>query len=55
MMELNKYDLAEWVADMIINSDNEFCNHCMFISDLQCPACWDKQKVIKELIKKYNL
>jgi hypothetical protein len=54
-MQLNKYDLILWVADMIIRSDNSFCKHCMFYSDLHCPNCWDRQKLVNELLKKYNL
>ena len=56
-MELNKYDLAEWVAEIFYENrfNNEFCGHCMFRNDLQCIDCHNKNKVIKELIKKYNL
>lgn len=55
MMELNKYDLILWVADMIIKSGDEFCEYCMFKNDLQCPDCHNKQKLVNELLKKYNL
>ena len=55
-MELNKYDLAEWVAELISStSDDEICDYCMFLRDDKCVDCHNKNKVIKELIKKYNL
>ncbi len=56
-MESNKYDLLEWVADMLYKNrfSDEFCEHCMFLRDGKCVDCHNKQKLIKELIKKYNL
>jgi hypothetical protein len=57
-MELNKYDLAEWVADLFYENrfNDDFCKHCMFlIDDDDCVDCHNKQKVMNELIKKYNL
>lgn len=50
----NKYDLVEWVADMICKY-HVLCKHCMFLRDDKCVDCHNKNKVIKELIKKYNL
>ena len=64
MMQKNKYDLVEWVADTIIRSGDELCRHCMFEgcnknnSTAKCynlPVCYSKDLLIKELIKKYNL
>lgn len=55
MMELNKYDLVEWVVELIIRSDYHLCKHCMFLCHDHCPNCWEKDLLIKELIKKYNL
>lgn len=57
-MELNKYDLVLWVADLIFEHfyDYEFCNCCcLFHNDKKCPECHNKQKLINELLKKYNL
>lgn len=55
-MELNKYDLAEWVAELISStSDDEICEDCMFKCGNVCVDCHNKQKVMNELIKKYNL
>jgi hypothetical protein len=54
-MELNKYDLAEWVAELISTSDSTICDHCMFKCENVCAECHNKNKLIKELIKKYNL
>jgi hypothetical protein len=53
MMELNKYDLVEWVADMICKY-HVLCRHCMF----KChnyPECYNRENLINELLKKYNL
>jgi hypothetical protein len=64
MMELNKYDLVEWVADMILRHDYIICQHCIFecnknkkkLKDFNMPVCYyNKNRLIKELIKKYNL
>jgi len=57
MMELNKYDLILWVADLFYRNrfNDEFCKHCMFRNDLQCIDCHNRQKVVNELLKKYNL
>lgn len=57
-MEKNKYDLVEWVADMIINSglkmcEYDMCKHCMFKNE--CSICNDKETLIEKLLKKYNL
>lgn len=57
-MELNKYDLVLWVADLIIDHfyDYEFCNRCcLFHDDPKCPECHNKQKLVNALLKKYNL
>lgn len=55
-MKLNKYDLAEWVAELISStSDDEICKYCMFECDDVCANCHNKQKVMNELIRKYNL
>lgn len=56
-MKLNKYDLAEWIAELISSTSNdEICEHCMFGCDnVLCVDCHNKQKVMNELIKKYNL
>jgi hypothetical protein len=53
-MQLNKYDLILWVADMIIREDFHFCKHCMFFTDLYCP-CLNRQELVNALLKKYNL
>jgi hypothetical protein len=58
MMELNKYDLILWVADLFYRNrfSDEFCKHCMFLrDDNQCIDCHNKQKVVNALLKKYNL
>lgn len=52
MMELNKYDLVEWVADILVK---ECPLSCMFGRNCKFPECNNKEKIIKELIKKYNL
>jgi hypothetical protein len=63
-MELNKYDLAECVAELISTSDSTICDHCMFecnknkkkLKYFNMPVCYyNKNRLIKELIKKYNL
>ena len=52
-MEMNKYDLVEWVAEIIATSGLEICDKCMFKNE--CFICSDKETLIKELLKKYNL
>ena len=57
-MELNKYDLVLWVADLIIDNfyKYEFCNlYCPFHNDQKCPECHNRQKLVNALLKKYNL
>ena len=58
MMELNKYDLILWVADIIWNHQ-VLCNQCMFYNECgrknkDC-ICYNKTKLVNELLKKYNL
>lgn len=50
-MELNKYDLVEWVAD-IINKGRVRCANCIF--EYKCNdyfVCTNKELLIKELLK----
>ncbi len=57
-MQLNKYDLLEWVADLIFDHfyDYEFCNRCcLFHDDQKCPKCHSRQELVNALLKKYNL
>jgi hypothetical protein len=55
-MELNKYDLAEWVAELISStSDDEICEHCMFECGDVCADCHKKQLLMERIVKKYNL
>lgn len=55
-MELNKYDLAEWVAELISStSDDEICEHCMLECDDICGNCYNKQLLMEKIVKKYNL
>jgi hypothetical protein len=57
MMELNKYDLAEWVA---LNLKGVLCEDCPITQECKEREyndyiCFDKEETKELLIKKYNL
>jgi hypothetical protein len=57
MMEMNKYDLAEWVS---LNLKGVLCEDCPIIHECEEREyndyiCFDKKETKEILIKKYNL
>jgi hypothetical protein len=53
-VQLNKYDLVEWVVD-IIGNYHILCRYCLFKCENESPKCWKKSLLKEEIIKKYNL
>lgn len=55
-VQLNKYDLLEWVAKTIADCDLfGGCYSCMFECKEHDYKCNDKKRLKEELVKRYNL